>query len=129
MKPKTILCVVCNTCVTNTEGVGASKKYCSKECAHRFRYLQNRDELKTKALARYYENRDPTLTRSRNVYFRISKPGHDKIRRMFTLLNIEQREDYAEWLLFLAGADSTYMKMINHWLVDDWLADYAVSAG
>jgi hypothetical protein len=56
-------------------------------------------------------------------------PAGQQVMNIFEMLEPAQREDYAEWLLFLAGAESRYAQVIKNIKVDDYVAAYAVSAG
>ena len=122
-------CLHCQTELIQRQGRGRPRKYCSRSCEHKAYYLRHQEDIKTKSLQYYYAYHENNMAKARELFFSTIIPAQKKVDKMFTLLNEDEREDYAEWLLFIGSVDSLYARVNLSHTVDDWLADYAVSAG
>lgn len=106
------------------------EKYAEKRKAYsKARYAANRERLIEEAKARYAANPEAQKERNRRRYpaVRALVDGRIKdIKETFELLPEERREEYAEWLLFLAGADSYTGQAVRHPSLDyNYIAVYA----
>ncbi|SDM28719.1 hypothetical protein [Ensifer sp. YR511] len=90
-----------------------SHKYKDKARARARQRYRTDEDFRARTIAagcaRYAADPAPTKARNRANYPTIKALVGDRsaqIKRVFELLHEHQREEYAQWLLFLAGTDS-----------------------
>ncbi|MBO9589448.1 hypothetical protein [Devosia sp.] len=93
------------------------------------RYERNRDKIIARTRAWQAKNYDTVLQRtwaSNKRVQALNKLRAVTVKRMFELLPLEAREEYAQWLLFLGDVDGTYGTLVRIPSLDyGYIARYA----
>jgi hypothetical protein len=125
-QPRLNVCT-CGNVIHQQGGRGRPKLFCSPTC-RTSAYEKDREARQAKARAYYWQNREARLAyqqeANRAAYTRTSTKGAYVLRMFDLLVSESQRQEYAEWILFLIGNAPGYGPLGHQWDVDDRLSMY-----
>ena len=100
-----------------------------QKAAARARYLRNSDKIIAQVREYQAKNYEAHIVRSRASNAKrapLIRSRVETCKRMFGLLPEEAREEYAQWLLFLADVDTSYGNVVRTPSLDyNFIAEYA----